>query len=301
VRFDLSGVHQYSGAVITKARLMYADQIVQLQAADGSVVGDPYDVNHDAVWGSCAAQIGVPNDDWRGQSGLVPSALDDTLGRLDRVSWDVTNQARHWYYDPDYLNTGLMLRGYDEGTDYSNDAACISVLSEFKLHVDFVGEDLPTPVPTLPDFVVGAVGHIAPTPTPKVSPQINVVATSTPTPPSMVAVGPPLPALVISRVETNSTLPSGLTVACAAGRGTTFTVRVKNAGNAASTDFAMLSLSIDGTARATSTVDPLAPGAEKAASIGGIVLGAGTHSFTVTVNGGDGANQTFINDHLVCR
>src|SRR5262249_43342045 len=117
---------------------------------DGSDAGDPYDLNQDAVWSSCTAQVAVPNDDWRGAGGLISYSRDDTtLLRLDRSTWDVTNQARHWFYDPDYLNNGLVLLGYDEGTNFSNDAECISALSNVKLSVQFAWNGPPpTPTPT---------------------------------------------------------------------------------------------------------------------------------------------------------
>ena len=100
--------------------------------------------------------------------------------------------------------------------------------------------------------------------------------------------------------------PRGLVPTCAAGRDTTFTVHVKNAGSAATTDFAVISLTIDGVPRATTTVDPLQAGAEKTATIEGMVLPAGTHTFTVSVNDGqkisesDSSNNQFGNDKLTC-
>ena len=61
-------------------------------------------------------------------------------------------------------------------------------------------------------------------------------------------------------------------------------VHVKNAGTAATTDTAVVSLSIDSVRRATATVDPIAAGSETIAPIEGMVLSSGTHVDSVTVN-----------------
>ena len=63
-------------------------------------------------------------------------------------------------------------------------------------------------------------------------------------------------------------------------------VHVKNAGTAATTDTAVVSLSIDGVRRATTTVDPIAAGSETIAAIEGMVLSSGTYVDSVTVNDG---------------
>jgi hypothetical protein len=63
----------------------------------------------------------------------------------------VTSPARRWYTYPDQQRH-LVLVGYDEGTDFSNDAHCVSNVDNLKLTVDVVSND---PTPTL-----------TPTPTP---------------------------------------------------------------------------------------------------------------------------------------
>ncbi len=301
VRFDLGSIHQYSGAVVTQARLSYDDDIALLRRPDWSPAGDPHDLNDDAVWNSCTAQVGVPNDDWRGETGLIPYSPDETIDRLDRTTWDVTNQVRHWYYDPDYLNNGLMLLGYDEGTNFSNNAACVSYLSNVKLTVDFVSND-PTPVTIDIDKMRRALA----TPTPVTIDVSKMHPISVSTPSSVVGVGPALPDLTVSSVDTVSYLKSGLGQVCGADRGTTFTVHVKNVGRVASPDSALVALAVDGTPKGTARVDIIPAGVERTVTIDGVVLSAGTHRFTVTVNDGqtfaesDASNNSFTNDQLSC-
>jgi uncharacterized repeat protein (TIGR01451 family) len=317
VSFDLSGLHQYPGAVITQARLSYTDGVDELLDGDGWPTGDPHDVQQDAVFGSCAAQLGTPNDDgWRGPGGLIPHTLGDDVKRLDRTTWDVTNHAQRWYSGLEDQNSGLVLVGYDEGTDFSNNAACISGLDNFKLAVDFVSND-PTPTPT-PTFLQrvetggnaasGALPTAAPTLPPfhrsEVAP---LLGTPTPTPVGSGAVSRVLPDFVISGVETNG-YPNtrGLEPTFSAGQPITFTIHVKNIGPLATVEPAVVALSVDGVPKATTTVDALAPGAKKTATIGGIVLGAGTHGYVVTVNEGrkiqeaDFSNDAFTFYPLLC-
>jgi hypothetical protein len=306
VRFDLSKVHQYSGAVITGARLTYTDGVDELRDGDASLIADPKQLNQNAVWESCTAQAAVPNDDWRGQNDLISYTLDDEVRRLDSTIWDVTNRAQHWYYEPDDQNTGLVLLGYDEGTDFSNNAACISGLDRFKLTVDFVAND-PTSTPT-PTFLqhVGASGRAAsgalPTATATVPAYSRYVGLATllgtPTPPPDSTVSKVLPDLVIAAVETNG-FPNthGLEPTCPAGQAVTFTVHVKNAGVIDAAAGAVVSLTVDGVPKATVTLDRLPVGAEAVTTIGGIVLGKGDHSYVVSVNDGRKIMESDFNNN----
>jgi hypothetical protein len=315
--FDLSGVSQYTGAVITQARLTYSDGIAEERDGDGSSVPDPSAINQDAVWESCTARLGVPNDDWRGRAGLIPYTSDESVARLDRTTWDVTEQAQRWYYHPDDENTGLVLVGYDEGTDFSNNAACISGLDNVKLTVDLVSTD-PTSTPT-PTFLqqvgngsrVGRGALPASTSTPLV---INIekmrpiAVTPTPTPANLGAISKILPDLTISGVEINGVANThGVQPTCSVGQPLHFTVHVKNVGVIATTDPAVVSLSVDGTPVATTSVGPLSAGAETSTTMDGIVLGAGTHGYVVTINAAqtimesDFSNNGFTWYPLVCQ
>jgi subtilase family serine protease len=86
----------------------------------------------------------------------------------------------------------------------------------------------------------------------------------------------------------------------------TFTAHVKNIGAAGSEDTVVVSLSVDGVARATTTIAPLAAAAETTATLSGGGLGSGSHTFSVTVNEGhkivesDFSNNTFGRDNLIC-
>jgi uncharacterized repeat protein (TIGR01451 family) len=297
LRFDLSKLHQYSGAVLIRARLTYTDAVFQLRDGDGSLVGDPQQVQHDATWDSCTAQAAVPNTDWRGQKGILPYTVDPEVQRLDRTTWDVTNQAQRWYYQSDDQNTGLVLLGYDEGTDFSNNASCISGLDNFKLTLDFVSND-PTATPT-PTFLqhVGDSGRAAsnslPTPTATL-PAVHrsdglgfILGTPTPLPDKNGSVSKVLPDLLITGVATNGIDNThGVEPICQAGQPITFTVHVKNAGVVDAGDSSVVALAVDGVPKATSTVDRLPVGAEATATIGGIVLDAGFHGYVVSVNDG---------------
>jgi hypothetical protein len=289
VRFDVSELHLRQDTVINGARLSYDDQTIQLQRGDGSTTDDPRDIQHDAVWNSCVANVGVPNDDWRGQSGLVSYNLEETASRVDRTTWDITNRVRQWFTNPDDFNTGLVLMGFDEGTNFSNDAPCVSLLSSFKLSVDFTSID-PTPTPLVID--VGKLHRI------QLSPTVAPVNVS--------GLGPALPDLVVTRVDTVSYLSSGLGQVCGAGRDTMFTIHVANLGRVPTPDPAQVELSVDGASKATTVVDAIPAGVEKTVTIDDVVLGAGNHTFTVTVNQSqrfqeaDFSNNSFTNNDLTC-
>ncbi len=152
VRFDLSPVHQYPGAVITSATVHYDEQIIKLRDPNGyePANGTP-DVFPDAVVGTCVGRIGIPTEEWDGTRGLIPNDSDATVQRVAGPVWDVTDQANHWYLYPDDPNLGLMFAGYDEGGEFSNQAECVSVLSHVQLIVELVAND-PTSTPT-PTFL----------------------------------------------------------------------------------------------------------------------------------------------------
>ena len=307
-------LQQYPGAVITQARLSYDDEVREVATGDGSQVSDPHDVQQDAVWGSCVGGIGIPNDDWSpGLPGLVPYWVDDTVVRQDRTTWDVSSPARRWYVNYANLQAQmhLVLVGYDEGTEFSNNAACVSALNSFKLTLEFVSNDptptpTPTPTPNLAQQALagGRAGSGAlPTDTPTPVPFHRTDGPAylpTATPSSNVAISRAVPDLVIAAVDVASSQPAprcGLM---------SFTAHVKNTGAAASEDSVVVSLSVDGVPRATTTVGPLAAGAETTATLSGGGLGSGTHVFSVTVNEGrkivesDFSNNSFGRDNLVC-
>jgi hypothetical protein len=309
VRFDVSPLHDYPGAVVTDARLSYQEDFRTLLLPDGHPAANPYDLNGDAVWGSCVARLTVPTADWRNDIGLTPNQDDELIDRLDSTSWTVTNQVNHWYFEPDYQNFGLLLLGYDEGDQFSNRAACLSAVSDFRLTLQFTSNDTPDTAQRALDNRRAAIGPV-PTAAPAVdsSRAVSLVPTATPLPANPNGVKPARPDLVISSVETSGQKDArGLTPLCSAGQSTTFTVHVKNVGLLATTDAAVVSLSIDGVPQATATVDALPTGAEKTAVIGAIVLAAGTHTFTVTVNEGqkipegDFSNNTFTQNKLTCQ
>ncbi len=236
--FDLSAINQLPGAVITTATLTYTDAIDEERDGDGSLVPDPSAINQDATWQSCTAQLGVPNGDAHGHSGLIGYTSDNSLSRLDRTSWDVTNVAQRWYYHPEDANTGLVLLGYDEGTDFSNNAACISGLDNIKLTVDFVSNN-PTSTPTQTLLQrTGASGRAStgalPTATPTplaidISKMRQIKLTPTPTPANPAAISKVLPDLRISGVDTNGVANThGIEPTCTAGQPITFTVHVTN-------------------------------------------------------------------------
>jgi hypothetical protein len=254
----------------------------------------------------------VPTAEWRHDIGLTPNVDDETIERLDGSTWTVTNQVNHWYFEPDYKNFGLLFLGYDEGDQFSNNASCLSTLNDLKLQLDFVANDTPTPTAT-PNLAERANGNgnaaIVPTPTP--FPFVRSIGAGqllpTPLPVDPNGIKPVRAYLVVSGVETLGQKDArGLTPLCSAGQATTFTVHLKNAGAAATSEPAVVSLAIDGVPKATTTADPLAPGAESTVSIGGMVLAGGTHTFTVTVNAGqkipesDFSNNTFGRDNLSC-
>jgi hypothetical protein len=198
--------------------------------------------------------VAVPNAEWRSQSGLIPHTLDENVTRLDRTTWDVTNQAQTWYFQSDDRNTGLVMVGYDEGSDFSNDADCLSIVTSVRLTVDFVSED-PTLTPT-PTFLqqVEANGRSSsgglPSGTPLVyhySPGFEpFVPTATPTPPPDAAVSKVLPDLLISGVETNGVNNSrDVQPPCSAGQDMIFTVHVKNVGPIDTTGPYVISLTVD--------------------------------------------------------
>ena len=95
LRFDLSPLQRHFGAVITDATLTYAESFNALLLPDGHPAANPFDLNEDAVWGSCVSRLTVPTADWRNDIGLTPNADDDTIERLDGTTWVVTNQVSH--------------------------------------------------------------------------------------------------------------------------------------------------------------------------------------------------------------
>jgi hypothetical protein len=253
----MSPLRQYSGAVVTKASVRYDEQIIRLRTPDGyePVYGTP-DVFPDAVVGTCVGRIGIPSQDWGDSRGLIPNDGDDTVQRFAGPVWDVTNQANHWYLYPDEPNLGLLFAGYDEGGDFSNKAECVSVLSHVQLTVEFVANDPPTPMPT-PNLAQRSEANgnaaIVPTLTPTTFHR-SAGAVSLVPPPPPPAVNPgailkALPDLVITAVAIAGSQPAPR---CGV---VTFTAHVKNLAAAASPEPVVVSLSIDGVARAT-TVSP---------------------------------------------
>ena len=111
---------------------------------------------------------------------------DDTLVRTGIAMWDVINQVRSWYSYPD-SNVGLFLAGFDEGRTFSNNAQCVSTLSNVQLDVDFVASDAPAPPPPPPIFDGAAHER-------NLLPPTKAVAPLPPPPPS-------LPDLLVAKVE----------------------------------------------------------------------------------------------------
>ena len=111
-RFDVSALHQYPGAVPTRAIMTHTESIVNLAETDGtSLLGND---GQPMIGGNptCIDQIVIPAQDWRGTSDLIAGDTDTLLTRLDNTTWDVTNEVAAWYSFGDQRNFGLVFQGY---------------------------------------------------------------------------------------------------------------------------------------------------------------------------------------------
>jgi hypothetical protein len=301
LRFDLSRIHQYPGAVPTRATLTYTDWVPDWELyLDNRQIADPHELHGDAaIWGrTCVYQMNIPSSDWRGGSGLVPNTSYDSVYRTNATTWDVTNEARTWYSQPDYANFGLMFRGFDENGGFINSAACVSQLSNFKLQVDFVANDPPAPPPP------------APTPFPTVPPL----------PPSVrvAQIAPqftPTADLLVSNVAVKGK-NARTANACLAGDNVV-TATIKNDGGAPAVDVddsldaqtpqIVVALVIDGKERVRTVTLILQAGEERTVAFDAIKLAKGTHALQVVidpnnrVSESDKTNNTFTENKLVCK
>lgn len=301
LRFDLSQIHQYPGAVPTRATLTYTDSVADYDLQlDDRPIADPHEIHGDAAtWGrTCVYQMNIPTSDWRGGQGFVPNTSYDSVYRTNATTWDVTNEARNWYSEPDYANYGLMFRGFDENGGFINTAACVSQLSNIKLQVDFVSNDPPAPPPP------------APTPFPTVPPL----------PPSVrvAQIAPqfaPVADLLISNVEVKGKNAQTAN-SCLAGDNVV-TATLKNDGGASAVDTAFspdpqipqiqAALLIDGKERMRTVTFILHAGEERTVAFEALKLDKGTHVLQVVIDPdnrvteSDKTNNTFTENKLVCK
>jgi hypothetical protein len=290
VRFDMGEIHQHAGAVVTRAELRYDEQPIDALDPDGHDT-DPASVGGDQSQGyeSCVWLIWVPSQNWTAwgeyHRGLVPSDDDPLITRLGTTRWDVTNQASHWYFggqqDPDQ-NFGLVLTGYDEWLGYSNNAACLSDVSNLKLVVTYVADDPapppPTPTPNLAQRTgqAGRSGAV---------PGLNVQSAALPPPPEP----PPAPAPALASAPapadlrvTKLQLARKASPTCVAGPNQV-TVAVQNSGGTDPGGFTV-ALEVDGKVVQQATAGGIGPGSEKTSVFSDITLGRGTHTLRAIVD-----------------
>jgi hypothetical protein len=298
LHFDLGPIHGYPQSIITRAVLSYDELFVGSLLPDGRRASDPHDVQDSAVFGSCVMDVQVPDGDWHYDLGLIAHSTDETVDRLDKTHWDVTNQVQHWYTEPAYANHGLVLVGFDEGQQYSNNAACWSLLRDFQLEVQFVGDDPPAPVNTgatervpgrvLPPNEIGLPQVAVPTPVPPRGGNAAQIS-NVPADDRQPASGASHIDLTVSGYDVQSRAGGKTSPGCQANADVTFTARIQNVGAGASSVATDVSLAVDDVPRATNTVDPLQPGASTQVILGPLNLARGAHKVTITVN----QNQKF--------
>lgn len=127
VKFNLDAIHQHADVVITRADLIYDEQVLKARIGDGSATS----------YTSCGNALGLANIDWTpNYNGLIPNDNTDVGNDSAARHWDVTAVVEHWYIYGG--NNGFVIRGDNESFP-ENNAACVSLLSNFRLNVTFVG------------------------------------------------------------------------------------------------------------------------------------------------------------------
>jgi CARDB protein len=119
VEFDLEPLKDYPGIEIQSAELQFAEQRVD---------------DTDAAHPSCVGYVRIASSDQPGEDGLF-QRLNASLPETGTRRWDVLYPLERWRSGagPDF---GLVFSGLDEEFDFNN-AACVSMLSDFKIIVNF--------------------------------------------------------------------------------------------------------------------------------------------------------------------